>query len=247
MESEYPPPRRVFLSHTSELRKFPTVRSFVAAAESAVSRAGDAVTDMAYFAARDHGPAQVCREAVEAADIYVLIAGFRYGSPVRDQPQVSYTELEFEAATDAGIPRLVFLLDEEAEGPGFLFRDPKYGDQQEEFRARLVDSEVTAAVVSTPDGLETALLQALVELPREQAWPTKATKGPVWSVAPLRGDEVARPELAEALVSALSPAASAMEVTTGLVGAGGFGKRRWPGWSPMTCESAQCSPGAWCG
>ena len=116
---------------------------------------------MAYFPAVDQTPAELCRETVQSADVYVVIAGFHYGSPVRDRPDVSYTELEFEAAVDAGLTKLVFLLDEEAEGPGSLFIDRKYGDRQEAFRQRLTECGVTAAFVKSPDGLETALLHAL--------------------------------------------------------------------------------------
>ena len=40
-------PRRVFLSHTGELRRFPMDGSYIASAQEAVVRAGHAVTDMA--------------------------------------------------------------------------------------------------------------------------------------------------------------------------------------------------------
>ena len=67
--------------------------------------------------------------SVRACDLYVGIIGSRYGSPVRDRPEVSYTELEFESASKSpAMKRLVFLLDENALVPLGLFNDQQYGE-----------------------------------------------------------------------------------------------------------------------
>ncbi len=183
----------MFLSHTVELRRLPVGGSFVEAAEAAVARAGDAVTDMAYFAARDQTPEAVCREAVGRAEVFVLIAGFRYGSPVHDHPELSYVELEHAVAVERGLPVLLFVLGEDTQGPPALFPDVEHGARQEAFRQRLTSSGVTTATVASPAELETAVLHALVELPRPRtaATTTTATTRRVWTV-PAAGARVHR-------------------------------------------------------
>ncbi len=163
-------PRRVFLSHTSELGAPRGAKSFVAAAVEAVLRAEHAVTDMAYFTARETEPSDYCRAMVARADIYAGIIGLRYGSPVRDRPELSYTELEFETASRRRMPRLIFLIDERSPSLPPVSQSAEHRARQEAFRGRLPDAGVTIARVASPTELELKLYQALVELgPRPEA------------------------------------------------------------------------------
>jgi transcriptional regulator with XRE-family HTH domain len=151
---------QVFVSHTSDMARFPKSRPFVRAAVDAVSRAGMAPIDMKYFAAQDEEPADYCRARVRGCEIYVAVIGFRYGSMVPGH-EISYTELEFAAATAAGLPRLVFLLDESA-GMAAGLADADRAPV-ERFRQQLRDAGLIVAGFSSADGLELEVFQALTE------------------------------------------------------------------------------------
>ncbi len=148
---------QVFVSHTSDMAVFPQGRSFVRAALDGVVRAGMAPVDMAYFAARDEQPADYCRERVRQCEVYLAVVGLRYGSVVPGEA-ISYTELEFAEAGAAGLPRLVFLLDENATGSADADRGAV-----DRFRERLQGAGLVTSNFSTADGLELAVYQALTE------------------------------------------------------------------------------------
>ena len=162
-------PQRMFLSHTSDLGQPGEPESFVGAAVSAVLRARHAVTDMRYFAARDTAPADYCSAMVAQSDVYVGIIGVRYGSLVRDRPDLSYTELEFKTATVRGLPRLIFLIRETSPFLAKPRQSEEHGARQQAFRAQLLDSGLMVYQVASPHELELAVYQALVELGRAPA------------------------------------------------------------------------------
>ena len=157
-------PWRVFLSHTSDLRHHPADRSYVDAAEAAVIRSRNAVIDMSYFAARDLEPAAYCVRMVAQADIYIGIVGHQYGAVVRGRPHQSYTELEFQAATELGLPRLVFLVRDGSAPSSAIDHETDGLVRQHAFRRRLQDSGVTTVWIGSPAELELGLLHALLEL-----------------------------------------------------------------------------------
>jgi hypothetical protein len=141
--------------------------SYVGAVERAISAAGHVIVDMAGFPAAADAPAHVCAERVRRCDVYVGVLGTRFGSPVRDQPEVSYTELEFDTATVAGLDRLVFLLDTDAADVGIPLSsliDREFGARQDDFRRRVQDSQLVTRSFASPAELGQLVERSLRDL-----------------------------------------------------------------------------------
>jgi tetratricopeptide (TPR) repeat protein len=158
---------RVFISYTSELRDFPEGLSYVAAVEQAIAAAGHVTVDMADFAG-GQAPAQACAERVRGCEVYIGVLGSLYGPPVLDKPEVSYTELEFDTATEAGLDRLVFLLDTNADNsgiPALALLDREFGGRQDAFRRRVQDSGLLTQSFADPAELGLLVERSLRALP----------------------------------------------------------------------------------
>ena len=199
------PTSKVFLSHTSELADYPADRSFVDAALDAVRQAGCVGDDMRDFPAVSKSPARLDEERLLACDVYVGIFGFQFGTPVHERPEVSYTQLEFLTAQEAGKPQLIFLLDENAECvglPGSVFRGGEHGERQETFRQSVLNDDygLTCQFFSTPDELQRLLAEALRNLrrPDRENW-TRQVNEALARQAQRTLDETCQPYVASSL------------------------------------------------
>jgi WD40 repeat protein len=219
----------VFVSHTSELADYPAGTSYVDAACAGIRRVDAVPVAMTDLGARQELPYEVCRDEVLGCDVHLSVIGFRYGSAIPELPgQVSYTEFEFDIATSAQKPRLVFLVDDQTPMPPALVDEDRSRINRFRHRVRAGTDRNVSVLVSDPGNLEAAVSQAVVRLERRLAGPGPGGDGGatlLWMVPALNGPVVDRPELARALIDALTvPGADSGDVATALEGAGGIGK-----------------------
>jgi len=221
------PPWRVFISHTWEMSEYPTGRSFIYAVKSAVSACGHVIVEMEGFPARDQTPAALCQEKVESAQVYLGVLGLRYGSAVRDRPGLSYTEFEFDCASNGGVSRLLFVLDDDSVDHGIppLALVDERLDRQRAFRQRVDTAGLVRGAFRNADHLANLVERALGDLLRRRASgspmpSTGSTRR--FDVPPLSRAMVPRPAKLDEIVAGLL-AGSSVTMTT-LKGAGGVGK-----------------------
>lgn len=129
------------------------------------------VISMEDYVASDAYPLHPCLADVAACDIYVGVVGWRYGYiPEQDNPErKSITELEYRQAGASGLPRLLFLTDQDALWPD-EFRDSSTGEGDggqriADFRAALEQAKLVS-YFRTPDhlaGLVSVAVQRCLE------------------------------------------------------------------------------------
>src|SRR5436853_592668 len=100
---------RVFVSST-----FTDLVEYRQAVRDAIRQLGGVDISMEHFGARDERPKDEClRLIAEESDFFVGVYAHRYGY-VPEGDNLSITEAEYDAATSAGLPRLIYIVHESA-------------------------------------------------------------------------------------------------------------------------------------
>jgi tetratricopeptide (TPR) repeat protein len=155
--------KRVFLSSTSK-----DLTEYREAAYRAIERLdGYHCVRMEDFGARNWRADAFCRAKVGECDVLVGIVGHCHGSCPPDSDQ-SYTEREYDAAVDTGVPRLMFLAPEDFPLPAKLIEPDEQRRRQAAFRDR-VSGDCIRATFSSPDDLGALVAEAIHNWAREAA------------------------------------------------------------------------------
>jgi hypothetical protein len=151
---------RIYLSST-----FSDLAPHRAAVDLALRRMGHDVIGMEQYVAESMKPLDRCRADVRSAELYIVIAAWRYGH-VPDDPAggkgPSITRLEFTQAEESHKTILAFLLNPEAPWPPSQMDafSPRGGQDILGFRAEL-GSRYLSGIFRTPDDLASQVAAAV--------------------------------------------------------------------------------------
>lgn len=112
------------------------------------------------YDAADASVLQKCIDDVRSCDVYIGLVGLRYGFTPRGKSK-SITELEFDAATEAGRRRLVFL--KQPAAVSATMADPGWQDPASPIQAfrKQLDESITPRLFDSPDELKTMVVRSL--------------------------------------------------------------------------------------
>ena len=170
-----------------------------------------------------------CLDDVAACDLYVLIAGHRYGFvPAQDNPEgLSVTHLEFRRAGEAGIPRVALLRTSVPDVRLSDLQDPQRLVLVSAFRAEVADQVRPAEFSDLKgliQGLSTGVEGTLDKLARQERRAGQVTPGRVLRLAPRPVFLAGREELLAELDARLAGDEVAGPRAVALTGLGGAGK-----------------------
>jgi len=187
--------RKVFLSSTAK-----DLGPYRAAVRAAIDLLDEfKCIGMEDFGARDGEADEFCRRRVSECQVFVGLIGHLYGDSPPDR-ETSFTEREYEAAVEAGLPRLLFLASDHLQIPPSLREPDEKWRRQLEFRAR-IRRERVIAFFDRPDPLATQVVAALRHLESEERPPARRP------ASPRRGGPRALPRLFDRSDSHEFPAA----------------------------------------
>lgn len=229
---------------TSPARSHPMLRIFVgctsvdlkahrAAARRLIEKFDEHAVVMEDFGAQDGDATDVSLAELASAEVYILLLAWRYGS-IPSKETLSVTHLEYRAAKEAGMPRLIFLAaaaTEADDGPAAIFpadvRDTVGDTMREKERAAQlhafrdeVSHDRVAAFFTTPESAALEVAVALHRFLRDRE-PTRPR--PPLNLAPRAAGFVGRADELDQLCAQLR-AGQSVGLSALVAGLGGVGK-----------------------
>lgn len=115
----------------------------------AIQRLQQVMVGMESFGSEAETPLETCIKRVKECSLFILIVGFRYGSISKDVDK-SITQIEYETAINAGVPTLVYIIDDD-QPVSLQHVDFEYIAELNDFKALLKKRHVVSTFTSPED------------------------------------------------------------------------------------------------